>query len=78
MSKLEGEADKVDEVRLNYVLYFSVFYFLLDYQCEMYEGIFFNKYMHQNKYNVVDDSDDGGGVNVCNITHIIFVSHCCI
>jgi hypothetical protein len=46
MSKLEGEADKVDEVRLNYVLYFSVFYFLLDYQCEMYEGIFFNKYMH--------------------------------
>jgi len=40
MSKLKGEADKVDEVRLNYVLCFSVFYFLLCYQSEMYEDIF--------------------------------------
>jgi len=27
MSKLKGEVDKVDEVRLNYVLCFSVFNF---------------------------------------------------
>lgn len=40
MSKLKGEADKVDEVRLNYVLCFSVIYFLLCYQSEMYEDIF--------------------------------------
>jgi len=40
MSKLKGEADKVDEVRLNYVLCFNVFYFLLCYQSEMYEDIF--------------------------------------
>lgn len=40
MSKLKGEADKVDEVRLNYVLCSSVFYFLLGYQNEMCEDIF--------------------------------------
>ena len=40
MSKLEGETDKVDEVRLDYVLCFSVFYFILGYLREMYEDFF--------------------------------------
>ena len=65
MSKLKGEADKVDEVRLNYVLCFSVFYFLLGFESEMYED-FLNKYVHWNKYNFADDSDDDDDGDVFN------------